>query len=93
MKKREYATFLNVIGNELLQGQEVELEIKDQTPGRHKYESRYVKAIVSSIPEELPDADVLWLATTTGIFNPTPWAIKIVKELGPYKSKAERTKP
>jgi hypothetical protein len=90
--EKEYGTFLNVAGNELPQGQEIELEIKDLTPGRYKYESRYVKAVVSPFENELPGADVLWIRATTGILNPQPWAIKIVKELGPYKSKAGRTK-
>ncbi len=58
---------------------EITVTIRDLTPGRHKYESRNVQAIVS--PSPLPDGDLLWARYGNGRLVPQPWSIKIVKEL------------
>jgi len=79
---KEYEVFVRSIEKELVEGQEVELTIKDLTPGPRKYENRVVKAVVSSSPEKLPDNDTLRVRSWTGHLYPEPWAIKIVKEVG-----------
>ncbi len=69
---------------------EVDIAIRDLSPGNRKYDTRYVKAIVSSFPEELPEGDVLWLRYQRGGLHPKPWRIKIIEELGEFKpQKAE----
>ena len=78
---KEYSTFVG-IPEKLPEGQEIKLAIKDLTPGPRKYDCRIVKAIVSSSPDKMEGADVLWLRSLVGIMFPKPWAIKIVEELG-----------
>ena len=80
----EYLTFIETL-KELPERQEVELYVKDLTPGVGKYDTRYVRAIVSSSPDKLPGADTLWIRFSMGVLHPQPWAIEIVRELGEYK--------
>ena len=58
--KKEFMTFVQDI-NQLAQGKEVTLAIRDLTPGRRKYDGKIVKAILASSPDKLPDGDVLWI--------------------------------
>lgn len=58
-EKKEYAIFVQNIEEDLPEGKELVLTIKDLTPGRNKYENRVVKAIVSRHPEKLLDSDIL----------------------------------
>jgi len=82
----EYDTYVETLA-ELPQGRETVLAIRDLTPGRRKYETRVVKAILSSRPEELPDGDVLWVRLGLGTRHPQPWAIKILEVVGEYLPK------
>lgn len=79
--KREYLTFVPDI-KDLIENTEIELTIKELTPGPHKYEAHIVKAILSSSPAGLPDGDVLWVRSWTGVLYPQPWVIKITGEVG-----------
>jgi hypothetical protein len=81
---KEYDMFVEKL-SDLREKEEVELTIRDLTPGRHKYESRYVRAILSSSIDQLPGGDVLWIRFTMGFLHPKPWAIKITAELGEYQ--------
>ena len=63
-------------------GQEMELLVQDLTPGKRKYDSEIVRAVIASSRERLPGADVLWLRTALGRPVEKPWYIKIVKRLG-----------
>ena len=74
----------------LPQGEEIELAIRDISAGKRKYDGRYVKAIVASSAAKLPGADVMRLISSTGYIYPDPWAIKIIKEIGPYPSQYEQ---
>jgi len=88
MSKKAYLTFVGKLES-LPQGEEIELLIKDLSPTRRKYDSRYVKAIVSSDPETLPDGDELQIRGWVGVAYPQPWAIKIVREVGEFPSRVE----
>jgi ribosomal protein L14 len=79
---KEYSVFVENIGKDLVEGNEIVLTIKDLTPGRRKYENRVVKAVVSKSREKLPDGDVLRVRSWTGVLYPKPWVIKIVEEVG-----------
>jgi len=79
---KEYEVFVKSIQEELIERREIELTIKDLTPGPRKYKNHVVKAILSSSPEKLPDSDILRVRSWTGRLYPEPWAIKIVKEVG-----------
>lgn len=79
--KKEYLTFVPDI-RDLIENQEIELTIKDLTPGPRKYDARIVKAILSSSPTRLAEGDVLWVRSWTGVLYPQPWAIKIMGEVG-----------
>ncbi len=74
----------------LPQGEEIELAIRELTSDRRKYDGRYVKAIVASAAEKLPDGDIMRLISSTGYIYPDPWRIKILKEIGPYPSKYQQ---
>ena len=75
----EYLIFVETL-EELPEGQEVKLYVKDLTPGVEKYDTRYVSAIVSSTPGNLPGADTLWIRFSMGVLHPKPWAIKIIRD-------------
>ncbi len=83
--KKEYLAFISEFGigslEDLDRDKEIELVVKDLTPGRHKYESRYVRARVSSA-EKLPDGDILNVRFAHGVLLPQRYAIQITKELG-----------
>lgn len=78
--KKEYQAFIE----NFKEGEEIEINIKDLTPGPHKYDSRMVKAILYSSPDKLPEGDKLWVRSRNGFLHPSPWVMKITKELGPY---------
>lgn len=84
--KKEYDTFVDSL-DELPQGREVAMAIRDLTPGPRKYDSQYVKAIVSSSPQDLPDGDILWIRLQLGTKQPHPWSIKVLETLGEYMAK------
>jgi len=85
--KKEYVTWL-VRDEQLMEEQELELTIRDLTPGREKYTGLNVKAILSSSPDKLPDGDILWIRSGTGVLHPQPWAIKITGDLGEFLSRS-----
>lgn len=62
------------------EGAEVLIKIRD----RDTFETRVVRAIVSSRPEELPGGDRLWIKDVTGVKElafEQPWAIKVIEEV------------
>ena len=84
---KEYLAFISEFGIEnvedLDKNKEIDLVIKDLTPGRYKYESRYVRAIVST-PEKLPEGDILRVRFQHGQLHPDRFAIQITEELGEF---------
>ena len=86
--KKEYDTFVNEL-DDLVEDQEVELTIRDLTAGQHKYEFRYVRAILCSSPARDSGDDILWVRFPMGFLHPKPWAIKIKAELGEYQLYAD----
>ena len=80
----EYVTFVETL-KEFPDGIEVKLYVKDLTPGVKKYDTRYVRAIVSSNPDRLPGADRLWIRSSMGVLHPKPWAIKLLGDIGEYE--------
>ena len=85
MAKKEYLTFVNKL-EDLTPGQEVEMLIKDLTPGPRKYDARYVRAVLASDPQDLPDSDLLWIRGFVGVLYPQPWAIRVTREVGEFPS-------
>lgn len=81
--RKEYVTFVPR-PKELPEGEEIELIIRDLTPGRQKYDAHIVKAVVSSSDEKLPDSDILWVRSSVGILSPTPRFIKVTRELDEF---------
>ncbi len=84
LMRKEYDTFVEKL-TDLTEKKEVDLTIRDLTPGQHKYESRYVRAILSSSSDELPESDLLWIRFGMGFKHTNRWAIKIVGERGEYQ--------
>lgn len=79
MMGKEYDTFVLKSLSELVEGKELELLIRDLTPGPRKYEGKFVKAIVSSSADEFSDR--LWIRFQKGQLHPQPWSIKIIEEI------------
>ncbi len=79
---KEYVTYVRQVGD--LRDGELELFIRDLTPGPRKYDARHVRARISSSADVLPDADTLWVRSETGVMHPRPWAMNILEELPPY---------
>ncbi len=81
--KKEYVTFTPALAD-LEQNKETQIAIRDLTPKEHKrkYDTKLVKAILSSSPDKLPDGDTLWVRSWTGVLHPKPWAIKILGDIG-----------
>lgn len=77
---KEYQTFV-VSLESLPEGQEIDLTIKDLTPGPRKYDGRRVRAIVYKSRDKAPEGDTLWIRSEVGVLHPEPWVIKIVEEL------------
>ncbi|MBI4287944.1 MAG: phenylphosphate carboxylase subunit gamma [Chloroflexi bacterium] len=74
----EYDTFVKSL-DELPQGKDVDLYLRDLSPGRYKYIVRHVRGVVSG--RATPGGDTLWLRFHTGYRHPQPWSIKITEEL------------
>jgi hypothetical protein len=68
----------------LPEGKEGNLVVKTLEPRKYKYESKYVRATVSSSPGSLPGADTLWVRFYNGDLHPKPYAIKVIAELSGY---------
>ncbi len=82
--KKEYDTFIENV-NDFVSGQEYKITIRDLTPGPHKYESRFVRAVVYNSAQQQPESDILWLRFLMGLPHPQPWGVKITEELGEYE--------
>lgn len=78
--KKEYVTFVKDL-TDLTVDKEITVAIRDLTPGPRKYDCTIVKAFVDNSPGKIPDGDVLWIRSWTGVLHPEPWAIKVIAEL------------
>lgn len=74
----EYQTFVGSLA-ELPVEKELELIIRDLTPGRYKYKSTRVIAILSK--KSVPESDTLWVRGRSGVQYSTPFFMCIVKKL------------
>lgn len=76
---KEYQVFISNM-EDLPEGKEVQLTVRDLTPGPRKYDARIVKARVSR--SSLPGADRLWVRSWTGWLYPEPWYVQVLEEMG-----------
>ena len=74
----EYELFIIEGLSELKQGEETVVNVRST----ETIETRTVKAILSSKPNELPGGDTLWIRWQRGKKSPQPWAIKIIEDMG-----------
>ena len=89
--KKEYLTFVD--DRELFPTErEIELTIKDITPGPLKYDAYNVRAIIFEPQNQVHDADILWLRSRTGHLFPEPYSIKIITWLDEYVHKSPYSK-
>lgn len=81
MTIKEYDTFILTDLASVPEEQEMELIVRDLTPGdrRYKYRSAYVTALVSKSEGKYPDR--LWIRLGKGQLQEKPWSIKILKEV------------
>ena len=76
---KEWQTFVRKF-EDMKEG-EVELFIKDLTPGPRKYDNKHVRVKVSKSKAVLPEGDTLWIRSESGSTAPEPWYMKIIEEL------------
>ncbi len=76
---REWQTFVRKF-EDLKEG-EAELFVKDLTDGPRKYNTRHVRGTVARSKEGLPEADLLWIRSESGVTAKEPWYINILEEL------------
>jgi hypothetical protein len=76
---KEWQTFVRRF-EDLKEG-EVELFVKDLTPGSRKYDTRHVRAKVARSKGALPEGDLLRIRSESGITALEPWYIRILEEL------------
>jgi phenylphosphate carboxylase gamma subunit len=84
MSRKEYDTLVLTDPALVPEEQEMELIVRDLTPGdrRYKYRSAYVTALVSKSEAKYPDR--LWIRLGKGQLQEKPWSIKILKELNKF---------
>lgn len=83
----EYQTFVGSLA-ELPVEKELELIIRDLTPGKYKYKSSRVIAILSK--ESVPESDTLWVRGRSGVQYSTPFSMRIVKKLALINKSGEK---
>jgi len=81
---KEWQTFVRKF-DDLKEGK-VRLFIKDLTPGPRKYDTKFVEAQVAKSKEALPDGDLLYIRSESGLKIPHPWYIRITRERPPFVS-------
>ena len=75
----EWQTFVRKF-EDMKEGQG-ELFTKSLTSGPRKYDTKHVMATVARSKKALPDGDVLWIRSESGIRAQDPWYIKIINEM------------
>ena len=78
-----YEVFVDRL-EDLDEGKELDLVVRELAPGRNKYNSHHVKAFVYSDPKKSSEAEELWIRFQRGRQHPSPWAIKIVREMDEF---------
>ena len=73
-----YETFIINDPNEITEGEEVLIQVRDA----ETFEQKVVKALVSRSPEKLPGADSLRVRWQRGQALTELWAIKIIEDKG-----------
>ena len=81
---KEWQTFVRQF-EDMREG-EIEIFIKDLTPGPRKYDTKHVMAKVSRSRKTLPKGDILWVRSESGLKSPKPWFIAIKKDLPEWVS-------
>lgn len=74
----KYDTFVNSLAD-LPEQKEVNLLIRDLSPGRYKYCYKYVRALVSSDPGRYPDE--LEIRFSRGQLHPQSYSLQILEEV------------
>jgi hypothetical protein len=82
-KRGQYLAFLES-PEKLPLGEPVAVFIKDLSPGRRKYDTRFVRAIIYREDEPLTGSDELILSSLAGKCHTDNLTIRIIEELGEY---------
>lgn len=80
---KEWVVFVPRL-EDLVEGKETLVTIRDLSPGQKKYNAKVVNAVLSRDKKSLPGADTLWVRSWIGTLYPQPWAIRIIEEVGDY---------
>ncbi|MFH1480885.1 MAG: phenylphosphate carboxylase subunit gamma [Pseudomonadota bacterium] len=76
---KEWQTFVRKF-EDMKEG-ELELFIKDLTPGPRKYDTKHVRAKVARSKAALPDGETLWIRSESGTRGLEPFYISIIEVL------------
>jgi hypothetical protein len=77
-EKQVWETFVRR-PNDLKEGDEIPMVLRDLTPGRKKYRMRHVVATIRRNAQEAPD--LLHVRTVVGVQLPEIWGVKILRDL------------
>lgn len=67
--------------DDLKDGVEMPMVVRDLTPGREKYRMRHVVAVASRNPEAAASMDLLRVRTVVGLLLDETWGVRILREL------------
>ena len=73
----EYDTFILTDLNEAVLDTEIDMVIRDLTPGRGKYCCKCVRAKMSNDPDKYPDR--LWPLLGRGQWVGEPWSVEVIE--------------
>ena len=76
----EYQTFLKDPEG-IPEGQEIEIVIKDLTPGPRKYDGSRVKAVIRKSSPPGPGEHKLLVRSEVGVLQPQIWSVRIIERL------------
>lgn len=79
-ERRTWETFVRR-PNDLKEGVELPLVLRDLAPGRNKYQMRHAVAVLSRDPRQMTAMDLLRVRTVVGVLLPETWGVRIVREL------------
>lgn len=80
----KYDIFVNSLA-EVPEGTELELQVRDLTPGTHKYSQKWVKALVSADADTYPEK--LLIRFGRGQRHNQPYSIKVLSEINKIPEK------
>ncbi len=78
--RRVWETFVRN-REQLKEGVPIPIALIDLTPGPRKYALRHAVVVIDRRPDAFPEGETLWVRTPVGVRLPSPYAMRMVREL------------